>query len=124
MDHFPAACSRKNGYGFKTETPCIFLHLNPPETDWLPDYFEKGKKLPKEAPEELLRHIDSQHSTKLRQVWVSCVGKTPLDEKNMGKIHFLPYHGFPSFFYPARINTVGYSRPIVAVQFENPTRKK
>lgn len=120
--HFPAACSPKNGYGFRTGSPCVFFNLNP-ETDWLPDYFEKVNKLPKEMPEELRKYIEAQHATRLRQVWVSCVGKTPKDEENMGQIQFIPWHGFPNFFYPARKNTPGYSKPLVVVQFENPTRK-
>lgn len=123
MHHWPAACSSKNGYGFKSGNPCVFLNLNP-ETDWLPDYFEKIAKLPKDMPADLRAHIESQHQTKLKQVWVSCVGVKEEDQKNMGKVHFIPWHGFPNFFYPARKNTPGYAKPLVAVQFENPTRKE
>lgn len=120
MNHWPAACSHKNDYGFKSGSPCVFLNLNP-ETDWLPDYFEKVNKLPKDMPPELRSHIESQHTTKLKQVWVSCVGVDEQDTKNMGKVHLVPWHGFPNFFYPARKNTPGYSKPLVAVQFEKPT---
>lgn len=118
IQHWPTACSSKNGYGFRNGTPCVFLNLNP-EADWLPDYFDKVQKLPKEMPEELRKHIETQHSTKLRQVWVSCVIKDEGPENKVGKLHFIPWHGFPSFFYPARHNMPGYSKPLVAVQFEN-----
>lgn len=123
LQHWPAACTEKTGYGLANGSVCVFLNLNP-ETDWLPDYFENVHKLPKEMPTELRGHIESQHSSKLRQVWVSCVGKTPEDQKNMGKFHFVPWHGFPHFFYPARKNTKGYSKPLVAVHFESPIRKR
>lgn len=88
----------------------------------MPDYFEKPQKLPKEMPQDLRSHIESQHASKLRQVWVSCVGKSDEDHKNMGKFHLVPYHGFPSFFYPARKHE-SYVKPLVVVQFENPTRE-
>lgn len=122
MHSWPAGCSAKTGYGYKNSTPCVFLHLNP-EADWLPDYFVKGSQLPDDSPGELKAHIDSQHSTKVRQVWVSCVGQEKADQENMGKIHYIPWHGFPNFFYPSRTNTPGYSKPLVAVQFENVTSK-
>lgn len=121
VDNWPA-CTSKTGYGYAVGSPCVFLELNP-ESDWLPDYFETPAALPKAMPDFLQAHIQALHANHLRQVWVSCVGKDEADRANMGPIRYVPDHGFPSFYYPAKESVPGYAKPVVAIQFEKPKRE-
>lgn len=52
-------------------------------------------------------------------VWVSCHGETPADKELIGPIKYLPYPGFPGYFYPYQ-NAEGYLSPLVAIHLEKP----
>lgn len=71
-------------------------------------------------PNFLKDHIAHLNTNARRQVWISCAGKSEADQKNVGPINYVPYHGFPGFFYPAKESTLGYSKPLIAIQFEKP----
>lgn len=55
-------------------------------------------------------------------VWVSCQGETPADKENIGPVKYLPFAGFPGYFYPYE-NAEGYLSPLVALHLEKPRSK-
>lgn len=50
---------------------------------------------------------------------MSCAGVTPFDKILLGDVNYLPWKGFPGFFFPYR-GQDGYLEPLVAVHFANP----
>ena len=58
----------------------------------------------------------------LNTIWVSCEGENPADIENIGPVKYYPRRGFPGYYYPFE-NSEGYLSPLVAVNFERPTRK-
>ncbi|CAH2210244.1 jg22124, partial [Pararge aegeria aegeria] len=52
-------------------------------------------------------------------VWVSCQGENPADRENIGPIQYLPYRGFPGYYFPYT-NQEGYLSPLVAVHLQRP----
>jgi hypothetical protein len=58
----------------------------------------------------------------LNMVWVSCQGENPADRENIGPIQYLPYRGFPGYYFPYT-NQEGYLSPLVAVHFQRPKSK-
>ncbi|XP_053987707.1 sodium/potassium-transporting ATPase subunit beta-2-like isoform X2 [Hylaeus volcanicus] len=93
-------CSPEQQYGFNNSAPCVFLKLNR-IYDWIPDFYNDTKNLPKEMPVTLVEHIKSINSSWLNTVWVSCIG------------YYYPYKNIP-----------GYLSPVVAVHFLRPARNK
>lgn len=58
----------------------------------------------------------------MNTVWISCEGENPADQENIGPINYLPFRGFPGYFYPYE-NSEGYLSPLVAVHFQRPKRE-
>ncbi|XP_023349243.1 sodium/potassium-transporting ATPase subunit beta-2 [Eurytemora carolleeae] len=56
----------------------------------------------------------------MRMIWLSCEGETAADEEHMGKVHYVPWQGFPGYYYPY-LNQQHYLSPIVFIQFRNIT---
>lgn len=54
-----------------------------------------------------------------QMIWVSCKGKTTIDEANAGSITYLPRQGFPGFYYPCT-SEESCTEPIVAINFKRP----
>lgn len=113
-------CSPENSYGFKNNSPCVFLKLNR-IFNWVPDFYNDPTDLPEDMPESLKEHI--KEAKNKNQVWVSCRAEHPVDNEQLQKgIKYTPGQGFSGEFYPYT-NSPGYLSPLVAVQFLQPTRE-
>ncbi|KOB68415.1 putative Sodium/potassium-transporting ATPase subunit beta-2 [Operophtera brumata] len=78
--------------------------------------------MPYDMPTELQEHIISksvENRDYVNMVWVTCQGETPADKENIGPIDYLPYPGFPGYFYPYE-NAEGYLSPLVAIHLKRP----
>ena len=53
-------------------------------------------------------------------VWLWCSGVTSADQENLGSIHYVPWQGFPGFYYPF-LNQRHYVSPLVFIQFRSIT---
>ncbi|XP_046994425.1 sodium/potassium-transporting ATPase subunit beta-2-like [Schistocerca americana] len=114
-------CTSREGYGYGTGSPCVFIKLNRIYA-WEPKFYNRTSDLPEEMPEDLRTHIQSVGDEKRRNVvWVSCGGFDTRDARNMGSLSYVPARGFPGYFYPYR-NQRGYLSPLVAVRFNRPKR--
>lgn len=114
-------CTSSNAYGYNNTSPCIFIKLNR-IYGWIPEFYNDPEDLPKEMPDDLKAHIAGLPESHRNQIWVSCLGENGSDQQIIGNVQYYPMRGFPSYFYPY-LNAPGYVSPLVAVQFENPTRK-
>ncbi|KAF2905841.1 hypothetical protein ILUMI_00347 [Ignelater luminosus] len=117
-------CVRDTKYGYTSiKGPCIFLIFNQ-SPEWLPEYYNSST-VPNNMPQYLKEHInkveskDGVNSTRLRVVWVSCEGETPVDLEAIGPLQFMPSFGFDGQYFPV-IAKEGYLKPLVAVHFEKP----
>lgn len=72
--------------------------------------------LPKEMPIDLQDRIKASNK---QNIWLSCVGDSPVDIENMGPVSYYPDRGYPGFFFPYT-GQKDYLEPIVAVHFERP----
>ncbi|CAF4872142.1 unnamed protein product [Pieris macdunnoughi] len=114
-------CTEENHFSFHKSSPCIFLKLNR-IYGWRPEFYNDTNNLPVEMPNELkdnIRNITFNNRDHANMIWVSCEGETPTDKENIGPITYLPYPGFPGYFYPYN-NAEGYLSPLVAVHLQNP----
>ncbi|XP_072936284.1 sodium/potassium-transporting ATPase subunit beta-2-like [Epargyreus clarus] len=114
-------CIEENHFSFHKSSPCIFLKLNR-IYGWRPEYYNETNNLPQEMPVDLqthIRNITGYNRDYANMVWVSCHGETPADKENIGPIKYLPYPGFPGYFYPYN-NAEGYLSPLVAVHLQRP----
>ncbi|KAJ8726025.1 hypothetical protein PYW07_000723 [Mythimna separata] len=114
-------CTDENHFSFHKSSPCIFLKLNK-IYGWRPEVYEGWDEIPKDMPLELQQHIWNLTHTNAKfgnMVWVSCHGETPADKENIGPISYLPYPGFPGYFYPYE-NAEGYLSPLVAIHLQRP----
>ncbi|CAH0749310.1 unnamed protein product [Diatraea saccharalis] len=117
-------CIEENHFSFHKSSPCIFLKLNR-IYGWRPEYYNDTSRLPEDMPPELqmeIRNITNYNRNYANMVWVSCHGETPADRENIGPVKYLPYPGFPGYFYPYE-NAEGYLSPLVAVHLEKPKCK-
>ncbi|KAF7989745.1 hypothetical protein HCN44_008419 [Aphidius gifuensis] len=114
-------CTEEDFFGYHKSSPCVFLKLNK-IYGWKPEFFNTTESLPDKMPTSLKSHINSLKASNpraLNTIWVSCEGENPADQENIGPIKYMPYQGFPGFYYPYE-NSEGYLSPLVAVQFERP----
>ncbi|CAH2065817.1 unnamed protein product, partial [Iphiclides podalirius] len=114
-------CIEENHFSFHKSSPCIFLKLNR-IYGWRPEFFNDTQHLPQEMPVELqmqIKNITEYNRDYANMVWVSCQGETPADKENVGVVRYLPYPGFPGYFYPYQ-NAEGYLSPLVAVHLVRP----
>jgi Sodium / potassium ATPase beta chain. len=58
----------------------------------------------------------------LNTVWVSCEGMDPADSEFIGTVEYIPYQGFPGFYFPY-LGVKNYLSPLVAVHFKNISSK-
>lgn len=89
----------------------------------MPDFYDDPATLPDDMPDDLKLYIAAQKPAERKQVWVSCRGENSADEEAIGPIQFIPRRGFPGYYYPYR-NEDGYMSPLIALQFERPTRRQ
>lgn len=66
--------------------------------------------------------IAAEKDNKHQVVWVTCQGENVADVEHIGPIRYIPEKGFQSQYFPYT-NQDGYLSPLIAVHFENPTRK-
>lgn len=114
-------CIEENHFSFHKSSPCIFLKLNK-IYGWRPEFYNDTRNLPQEMPVELQKHIrniTAYNRDYANMVWVSCHGETPADKENIGPISYLPFPGFPGYFYPYE-NAEGYLSPLVAIHLQKP----
>ncbi|CAG9121751.1 unnamed protein product [Plutella xylostella] len=114
-------CIDENHFSFHKSSPCIFLKLNK-IYGWRPEFYNDTANLPEAMPVDLqthIRNITAFNRDYANMVWVSCHGETPADKENIGPVRYLPYPGFPGYFYPYE-NAEGYLSPLVAVHLERP----
>ncbi|XP_041988735.1 sodium/potassium-transporting ATPase subunit beta-2-like isoform X1 [Aricia agestis] len=114
-------CTEENGFAYHMSTPCIFLKLNK-IFGWKPEFYNSSDNLPAAMPEDLKEHIRNMTAydkNYLNMVWVSCQGENPADRENIGPIQYLPYRGFPGYYFPYT-NQEGYISPLVAVHLQRP----
>ncbi|KAJ0181547.1 hypothetical protein K1T71_002269 [Dendrolimus kikuchii] len=114
-------CIQENHFSYHLFSPCIFLKLNR-IYGWRPEFYNDTRHLPKEMPKDLVSHIKNitaYNKDYANMVWISCQGETPADKENIGPITYLPYQGFPGYFYPYE-NAEGYLSPLVAIHLVKP----
>ncbi|XP_022821012.1 sodium/potassium-transporting ATPase subunit beta-2-like [Spodoptera litura] len=114
-------CIDENHFSFHKSSPCIFLKLNR-IYGWRPEFYEGVNDLPSDMPLDLQMHIKNlttYNPNYGNMVWVSCQGETPADKENIGPISYLPFPGFPGYFYPYE-NAEGYLSPLVAIHLQRP----
>ncbi|XP_048487876.1 sodium/potassium-transporting ATPase subunit beta-2 [Plutella xylostella] len=114
-------CTEENGFAYNKSTPCVFLKLNKIYA-WKPKFYESSDALPEAMPKDLKEHIRNMTAydkNYLKMVWVSCQGENPADRESIGPIQYLPYRGFPGYYFPYT-NQEGYLSPLVAVHFQRP----
>ncbi|XP_045458844.1 sodium/potassium-transporting ATPase subunit beta-2-like [Melitaea cinxia] len=114
-------CIEENHFNYHKSAPCIFLKLNK-IYGWRPEFYNETSSLPEDMPEDLqsqIRNITDYNRDYANMVWVSCHGETPADRENIGPIRYIPYPGFPGYFYPYN-NAEGYMSPLVAVHLIRP----
>ncbi|XP_047987641.1 sodium/potassium-transporting ATPase subunit beta-2-like [Leguminivora glycinivorella] len=112
-------CTEENHFSFHKSSPCIFLKLNK-IYGWRPEFYEPHE-LPADMPDDLQQHIRglSSANNHTNMIWISCQGETPADRENIGPVQYLPYRGFPGYFYPYE-NAEGYLSPLVALYLKRP----
>ncbi|CAH2105098.1 unnamed protein product [Euphydryas editha] len=113
-------CIVENHFDYHKSSPCIFLKLNK-IYGWRPEFYNVSY-LPEDMPWDLqtqIRNLTNYNRDYENMVWVSCYGETPADKENIGPINYLPYPGFPGYFYPYN-NAEGYLSPLVAVHLARP----
>uniref|UniRef100_A0A2A4JHJ4 Sodium/potassium-transporting ATPase subunit beta-2 n=1 Tax=Heliothis virescens TaxID=7102 RepID=A0A2A4JHJ4_HELVI len=113
-------CIDENHFSFHKSSPCIFLKLNR-IYGWRPEFYDI-QNLPQDMPVDLQMHIKNITNFNrdyANMVWVSCHGETPADKENIGPIRYLPFPGFPGYFYPYE-NAEGYLSPLVAIHLQRP----
>lgn len=114
-------CSEENHFSYHRSSPCIFLKLDK-LYGWRPEFYNDTSALPEDMPQDLqsqIKNIVGSNRIYENMVWVSCQGETPADKEFIGPIKYLPYPGFPGYFFPYN-NAEGYLSPLVAVHFERP----
>ena len=52
------------------------------------------------------------------KVWLSCQGSTQADIEYLGPISYMPYQGFPGYYFPY-LNQQHYLSPVVWIQLKN-----
>ncbi|XP_047041943.1 sodium/potassium-transporting ATPase subunit beta-2-like [Helicoverpa zea] len=114
-------CLEDNHFAYQKSTPCVFLKLNK-IFGWKPAFYNSSEHLPEEMPTDLKEHIKNMTAydkNYLNMVWVSCQGENPADRENIGPIQYMPYRGFPGYYFPYT-NQEGYLSPLVAVHLQRP----
>ncbi|KAJ4443648.1 hypothetical protein ANN_05323 [Periplaneta americana] len=114
-------CVKENYFGYHKATPCVFLRFNK-IANWTPQFYSNVTELPPDMPETLKLVISRQYKiyrSLMKTIWVSCSGETPMDVEHIGPVHYIPWQGFPGYFFPYN-NTPNYLSPMVAVSFERP----
>jgi hypothetical protein len=51
---------------------------------------------------------------------VSCEGENPADKEFIGTVEYIPYQGFPGYYYPF-LGVKNYLSPLIAIHFKNIT---
>lgn len=110
VDDLGDMCTWQRDFGYDEGQPCVLLKLNK-IFDWMPVMYEDENST--EIPDILLPRFHPDH------IGVTCEGRYPLDNENIGNISYNPPQGFSRFFYPYQ-NQEGYRSPLVMIQFLNP----
>jgi len=128
---FGSQCSPENKWGYPAGKPCVLLKLNK-MIKWVPEVYKNLSDVAKAQekdgmPAELVKHIKGQTAMDPdgrvpELIWVSCYGKYPPDQDEIGKLEYLPQRGFKKIYFPFT-NTPGYRAPLVAVLFTNPPKQ-
>ncbi|GFG39926.1 hypothetical protein Cfor_08983 [Coptotermes formosanus] len=116
-------CTSANTFDYLNSEPCVFIKLNK-ILKWEPDYFNKTSDLPEHMPKSLQDHIKKvaeNDSAMLNTVWVTCEGMDPADSEFIGTVEYIPYQGFPGYYFPF-LGVKNYVSPLVAVHFKNISR--
>jgi hypothetical protein len=61
-------------------------------------------------------------SLQLNTVWLSCEGVDPADSEFIGTVEYIPFQGFPGYYFPF-LGVRNYLSPLVAVHFKNISSK-
>jgi len=126
---FQSHCQPDNKWGYLSGQPCVLLKLNK-MIKWVPDVYKNMTDVEKavkkdDMPKELATHIEEETKTKgfmPQLIWVSCYGKYPPDQDEIGELQYFPQRGFDIKYFPFT-NTPGYRAPLVAVKFVNPPKQ-
>lgn len=110
VDKLGGMCTWQRDFGYDEGQPCVILKLNR-IFEWRPETYEDANET--EIPNSLRSRFQPNH------IGVTCEGRYPLDDENIGNITYHPPEGFPRFFYPY-LNQEGYRSPLVMIQFQNP----
>ncbi|XP_070495200.1 uncharacterized protein [Chironomus tepperi] len=114
-----APCVQENHYSYHRSSPCVFLKIKKTPF-WEPKYVNTSDP-PEKMPAFLKEYISNDYLKNNRAVWLSCEGENDVDKENIGPINYLPRLGFPYYYFPYK-NQQGYLEPLIAIQFERPTR--
>jgi sodium/potassium-transporting ATPase subunit beta len=109
IDSLGPDCVWQRDYGYDEGKPCVLLKLNK-IFNWEPVLYDATTGYPPELG----------NRTSPTHVGVTCEGENPIDQENIGPLHYWPPHGFPRQYYPYR-NQEGYRAPLVMVRFEKLT---
>lgn len=112
------SCGPAHSFGYSSTSPCIFLKLNR-IINWVPEFYNDINDLPSDMPKQLVDTIKSKKPEERDQIWVTCEGEHPADKEHVSKFEYLPYLGFPGFYYPYT-NDKAYLSPLVAVKIVTP----
>lgn len=109
-------CSSEKSFGYKTNSPCIFIKMKK-SLDWVPKVYNSSS-LPAKVQTELNDAIKSN----VPMIWLNCAESSKKNREDLGKIEYFPKNGFPAYFF-SHANQDGYLEPLVAVYFKNILRK-
>lgn len=137
IKEFGNACAKNNSFGYRSGEPCFLIKLNrifswEPEPFGLnkrgqydPDLLLRDLDAQKSLPKWLRDHItqgvkrDSNPSSFLDTIWVSCAGENINDQETLGPVVYYPRPGIPGYYFPFH-KQLGYQSPFVFVQFVKP----
>ncbi|XP_047987580.1 sodium/potassium-transporting ATPase subunit beta-2-like [Leguminivora glycinivorella] len=123
-------CTIDTLYEYVRGTPCVFLRLAHID-QWTPQPYNTSMDLPipNDMPDHLKKGLNHPSAKLEDYVWVSCKGKSPVDDENIRHIRYIPEF-LPPGFPIRRLHTADKEAsftandggPLVAVLFQNLTR--
>jgi len=109
VDLLGGNCTWQKDYGYDEGQPCVLLRLNK-IFNWRPETHDNSSS---EFPDDLNARYNPDY------VGITCRGRYPLDDENIGRVTYNPPQGFSKHFFPF-LNQEGFRSPLVMVQFNNP----
>ncbi|CRK99115.1 CLUMA_CG012158, isoform A [Clunio marinus] len=118
LQQFEPCINTHNTYA--KASPCVFIKFNK-VFDWLPQYYENlnETEFGTDFTNKIENNFAKYHPEYLQTVWVHCTGRTEMDTNLLGDVNYIPWMGFPGYFFPYK-GQESYMEPLIAIQFTNP----